>query len=104
MLYTVEKKFAAHLEETVKKYLIFIDTCSLMNENADQFWGNIIPLLLRENKQIIVPLQVCRTRRSGSIFSDIPYQMPREEKPQTDEPIKSDRSSFLSALEKWFRM
>lgn len=60
MLYTVEKKFAEHLEETVKKYLIFIDTCSLMNENADQFWGNIIPLLLRENKQIIVPLQVCR--------------------------------------------
>ena len=48
--------------------------------------------------------KVCRTRRSGSIFSDIPYQMPREEKPQTDEPIKSDRSSFLSALEKWFRM
>ena len=48
--------------------------------------------------------KVCRTRRSGSIFSDIPYQMPREEKPQTDEPIKSDRSSFLSELEKWFRM
>ena len=75
MLYTVEKKFAEHLEETVKKYLIFIDTCSLMSEKADQFWGNIIPLLLRENKQIIVPLQglprggkareSARTRRSA---------------------------------------
>ena len=25
MLYTVEKKFAEHLEEAVKKYLIFIE-------------------------------------------------------------------------------
>ena len=72
MLYTVEKKFAEHLEETVKKYLIFIDTCSLMNENADQFWGNIIPLLLRENKQIIVVRFICRVFQLKAFMADVP--------------------------------
>jgi rRNA-processing protein FCF1 len=46
------------LEDFVKNYKIFIDTCSLLYEGADLFWKNIVPILEREQVKIIVPLRV----------------------------------------------
>lgn len=46
------------LEEYVEKYKIFIDTCSLVNDNINKFWVDIIPLLLRYNNKIIIPNKV----------------------------------------------
>ncbi len=49
---------AAFLESSVKNYKIFIDTCSLLSDQADEFWKHIVPVLQRENKTIIVPWRV----------------------------------------------
>ena len=46
------------LESVVRDYKVFIDSCSLMDENAEKFWANIIPILQREKKSIIVPYRV----------------------------------------------
>ena len=44
-----------YLEAYVKKYKIFIDTCSLLSGGADQFWQKIVPILERTGKSVIVP-------------------------------------------------
>lgn len=44
-----------YLESCVQKYKIFIDTCSLMDSNAEMFWKEMVPLLKRYQKYIIVP-------------------------------------------------
>ena len=51
-------KSDAFLESSVQNYKIFIDTCSLLSDQADMFWRNITPILQRERKAIIVPLRV----------------------------------------------
>lgn len=44
------------LEEYVKDYMLFIDTCSLMfDKGIDLFWSHIIPLLKKHNKKILMP-------------------------------------------------
>lgn len=44
------------LEEYVRDYMLFIDTCSLMfDKGIDLFWSHIIPLLKRYNKKIYMP-------------------------------------------------
>lgn len=34
-----------YLETCVQKYKIFIDTCSLLDPNAEKFWAEMMPLL-----------------------------------------------------------
>ena len=46
------------LENSVKNYKIFVDACSLLHPDADKFWMNIVPILQRENKKLIIPLRV----------------------------------------------
>ncbi|MCL2377942.1 MAG: hypothetical protein FWC77_02345 [Defluviitaleaceae bacterium] len=46
------------MERAVKTYKIFIDACSLLYEEAERFWANIIPVLRQENSSIIIPLRV----------------------------------------------
>ncbi len=53
-----QAKTTAFLEETVKDFKIFIDTCSLLNVAANDFWSRIVPILQREGKKIIVPFRV----------------------------------------------
>ncbi len=48
------------LEDYVKNYKIFIDTCSLLDDKADLFWSNILPLLSRHNVKVIVPYRCIR--------------------------------------------
>lgn len=48
----------AQLEEYVKKCKIFIDTCSLVQPNADRFWMNIIPFIKKYNNKVIIPHRV----------------------------------------------
>ena len=46
------------LEKCVKGFKIFIDTSSLLEESAGKFFQNIVPILEREKKSIILPLSV----------------------------------------------
>lgn len=43
------------LEEYVREWKIFIDTCSLLKSSANMFWNNIIPLLHQYNAKVIIP-------------------------------------------------
>lgn len=49
---------AAFLESFVRDYKIFIDTSSLLEESAEKFFQNIIPILEREHKSIIITKSV----------------------------------------------
>lgn len=49
---------AAALENYVKDYLIFIDTCAFMHSNYELFMAKVSPLLKKYNKSIIVPQAV----------------------------------------------
>ena len=68
----VREMSQAQLEEYVKNYKIFIDTCSLVQPNADQFWMNVIPLLKKYNNKIIVPYRVIEELNKLSQKSDKP--------------------------------
>ncbi len=47
------------VEDKIKKYdRIFIDTSSLIYSKADQFWTNVVPLLAKHNKNIVIPITV----------------------------------------------
>ena len=46
------------LESCVKQYKIFIDTSSLLLESTDKFFENIVPILEREHKNLIMPYSV----------------------------------------------
>ena len=48
----------AFLESFVKDYKIFIDTSSLLEESAENFFQNIVPILEREQKALILPMSV----------------------------------------------
>jgi len=54
----VTEKSEQFLETVVKEFKIFIDTCSLLEDEADTFWATIVPYLERERKAIIVPYRV----------------------------------------------
>lgn len=56
---SIEDKALAFLESCVRDYRIFIDTCSILSEQANLFWSNIVPILQREGKTIVVPKRVC---------------------------------------------
>lgn len=47
------------LETCVKDYKIFIDTSGLLHDGAEKFFQNIVPILQRESKALIVPTSVC---------------------------------------------
>ena len=51
----VHEMSRSQLEEYVKNYKIFIDTCSLIHPGADQFWMNIILLLKQYGNKVIIP-------------------------------------------------
>lgn len=53
-----EEKSKDFLDYVVKNYKIFIDTCSLLDDNAEQFWENITPFLIENNSSIIIPYRV----------------------------------------------
>ena len=51
-------KSEKYLKNAVSGYRILIDTCSLLDENADRFWEHMVPLLQAEGKHIAVPVCV----------------------------------------------
>lgn len=53
-----EERAVKFLESSVKDFRIFIDTCSLLSEQADEFWSHIVPVLQREGKSVVVPFRV----------------------------------------------
>ena len=48
------------LDTFVKGYKIFIDTSSLLLQESERFFQNVVPLLEREKKALILPLSVYR--------------------------------------------
>jgi len=53
-----KEKLKQYLYSVVSDYKIFIDSCSLMFTEAEAFWDNIIPILKKKQKTVIVPLRV----------------------------------------------
>lgn len=53
-----EVKARNMMENYVKEWKIFIDTCSILHFAADKFWQNIVPLLQQYRNKIIIPLRV----------------------------------------------
>ncbi len=47
------------LETCVRDFKIFIDTSSFLEDGTDKFFQNIVPILERHRKALIVPLSVC---------------------------------------------
>ena len=45
------------LEDYVKDWKIFMDTCSILHFATDKFWMNILPLLRQYQNKVIVPLR-----------------------------------------------
>ena len=45
------------LENYVKGWKIFMDTCSILHPEANKFWLNIVPLLQQYQNKIIIPLR-----------------------------------------------
>ena len=43
------------MEQYIKENKVFIDTCSLLFEHADAFWGHFVPVLQRNNQKVIIP-------------------------------------------------
>lgn len=58
------------LEEYVKDYILFIDTCSLMFEEADLFWEHILPLLKKYGKKINMPYKCWLELKKHSMGGD----------------------------------
>lgn len=46
------------LEHMVKNYKVFMDTCSLLNPNAELFFEHLTPLLRTYNNPLIIPVRV----------------------------------------------
>ena len=49
--------FEEELEKYVRDYLVFIDTCSLLEPSAQYFWVDIIPFLSQYSKKVIIPFR-----------------------------------------------
>ena len=71
-------KSVAFLEASVQNFKIFIDTCSLLSNQADVFWKNITPILEREHKAIIVPFRVYEEVKK---FADDPERCAKKQDP-----------------------
>lgn len=52
---TKEQLVQEILENYVRDYKIFIDTCSLLHPKAQEFWENIIPYLDKYQTKVIIP-------------------------------------------------
>lgn len=88
-----EGKSAAFLESSVKNFRIFIDTCSLLSEHAEQFWANIVPILQREGKTVVIPLRVCEEVKK---FADDPVLCAKKEDPFLNQRAKAALSRIVS--------
>lgn len=47
-----------YLEESIRDFVIFMDTCVLMHGNHEAFFRHAAPLLQKENKRVLVPVSV----------------------------------------------
>ena len=91
-----QDKSAAFLESSVKKIKIFIDTCSLLSDQADMFWRNITPILQREHKAIIVPFRVYEEVKK---FSDNPMLCVQKGNPELNQRAKATLNN-IAALQR----
>ncbi len=53
----MQERAREKLENYVRDWKIFIDTCSLLHCAADKFWMNIIPLLEKHLAKVIIPFR-----------------------------------------------
>lgn len=50
----------AYIKSCLKTHKVFIDSCSLLSDEAELFWSNVLPILYSSNTPIIVPYTVFR--------------------------------------------
>lgn len=82
----VEDRSAAFLETSVKQFKIFIDTCSLLSEQADTFWSHVVPILQREGKSVVVPFRVYEEVKK---FAENPALCAQKEDPNLNQRAKA---------------
>ena len=81
----------AFLESSVREFKVFIDTCSLLSEQADRFWVNMVPILQRENQSIIIPYRVYEEVKK---FADDPNLCIRKGDPELNRRAKAALSNI----------
>lgn len=81
-----EDKSSTFLESSIKNFKIFIDTCSLLSEQADMFWSHSVPLLQREGKSIVVPLRVYEEVKK---FAEDPDLCAKKKNPNLNQRAKA---------------
>ena len=86
-----EERSASFLESSVKDFKIFIDTCSLLSDQADMFWTHIVPILQREKKEIIVPFRVYEEIKK---FAENPALCSQKGNPNLNKRAKSTLNSI----------
>lgn len=67
---SLKKKTQKSLESLVKNYIIFIDTCSLMEDSFEKLTKELNPILLKNDKKIIVPIRVIEELKKHAFNSD----------------------------------
>ena len=55
---SLAEKARKDLRHCLTHYKVFIDTCSLLNDSAAQFWSNAVPLLEETGNKIIITTKV----------------------------------------------
>lgn len=77
---SLNEKYQNQLNDLVKDYVVFIDTCSLMHYNFKKLMKKLSPVLMKNNKQMIVPTKVVEELKKH-LFN-------YEQKPQVAERAK----------------
>ena len=88
-----EDKAATFLESSVNNFKIFIDTCSLLFDQADAFWAHIVPLLQREKKSVIVPFRVYEEVKK---FAENPSLCAQKNDPTLNQRAKATLNSIAT--------
>ena len=69
-------KMKQTLENGIKNYKLFIDTCSLLFESADAFWSNVTPILSKTKSTVIIPLRVYEEVNKFTVLRACPVSNP----------------------------
>lgn len=88
----LKKQAKNKLNDLVRDYIIFIDTCSLMNSNFKKLTVELNPLLIKNNKKIIVPIRVVEELKKHAFNS--------EKKPEASKSAKEALKILTDMIEK----
>lgn len=68
------------LEQLVLNHVIMIDTCSLMHEKCEVLFSNLLPVLKKNNKKLIIPYKVLEELKKHLDWKKDPFKASLAEK------------------------